>query len=204
VICCREDLVRDHDFGLIDYLIADLRRFRELMGTETKGTSVWRLLRDLVSPRFAPVLLCRIAYWLHCHHLGPLSKIVSLFNFAVFGIEIAVRCSIGKGLFFPHTQGTVIGAASIGENAIIYHGVTLGAKDLDIGYTKTSRPVVGNGVLIGSGAKVLGGVTIGNDVCIGANSVVLDSLPDGVLAVGVPARVVGCGSFGTTTDYGCA
>jgi serine O-acetyltransferase len=114
----------------------------------------------------------------------------SLINFFLFGLEIGMQCEIGKGLFFPHTSGIVIGALSIGENATIYQGVTIGARELDFSYLPTSRPVIGSGVTISTGAVILGEIRIGNRVRIGANSVVLNSIPDDVLAVGVPARVV--------------
>ena len=180
--------MKSRDFKLMAFLLADLRRQQALACGASPPPSPWRLALGCLSPRFAPVLLSRVAHWLHRLHLGPLAKLVSLCNFVVFGIEISVRCPIGRGLVLTHTQGTVIGAASIGENAIIFQGVTLGAKELDMGFTESLRPVVGNDVVIGSGAKVLGGITIGNGAIIGANAVVLKSLPDGVVAVGIPAR----------------
>lgn len=145
----------------------------------------------MLAPRFLPVALCRLAHALHRWRLGPLARLVSLLNFFLFGIEIAVRCPIGPGLFFPHTQGTVIGAWSIGSNATIFQGVTLGARELDFTYTEGSRPVLGDGVTLGAGAKVLGGVVLADGVRVGANAVVIDSLPAGSVAVGVPARPVG-------------
>ena len=108
----------------------------------------------------------------------------------IFGIEIAVNCEIGAGLYFPHTVGTVIGARKIGQNALIYQGVTIGAKHIDIGFDPSSRPLIGNDVTIGSGAKILGGIEIGNNVSIGANAVVTKSLPDHVVAVGIPAKII--------------
>jgi len=84
----------------------------------------------------------------------------------------------------------VIGAWSIGENATIFQGVTLGAKELDFSYEESSRPTVGDDVTIGSGAKVLGGLTLGAGSRIGANAVVLDSVPTNVVAAGVPSRIV--------------
>ncbi|WP_316894038.1 serine O-acetyltransferase [Ralstonia mannitolilytica] len=111
-------------------------------------------------------------------------------NFVVFGIEIAARCEIGPGLYLPHTQGTVIGAWSIGKNAVIYQGVTIGAKELDFAYSEVSRPKLGDNVTIGAGAKVLGGVQLGPGARIGANAVVITSVPEGALAVGIPAKVL--------------
>lgn len=163
-------------FRLRTYLAADVRRARQLAG-QPEGIGGARLVMAMLSPRFAPVLLCRLAYWLHLKRLGPLAKLVSLVNFTFFGIEIAVRCHIGKGLFLPHTQGTVIGAAVVGENATIYHGVTLGARDMDLGYSLAKRPTLADDVLVGAGAKILGGVTIGAGARIGANALVMKSVP---------------------------
>jgi serine O-acetyltransferase len=93
-------------------------------------------------------------------------------------------------LFLPHTQGTVIGAWSIGENATIFQGVTLGAKDIDFSYQESSRPTVGNNVTIGAGAKVIGGLILGDYARVGANAVVLNDVASGLLAVGIPAKVI--------------
>jgi serine O-acetyltransferase len=172
-------------------LRADLLRQHGLLhGVEAPSPAGLRLWLSIASPRFIPVLLCRLAHALYLRRLGPIAKMVSLINFFAFGIEISVRCPIGPGLFLPHTQGTVIGAWRIGANATIFQGVTLGAKEIDFTYTEHSRPTVGNGVTIGSGAKVLGGLTLADRVRVGANSVVLSNIPEGVLAVGAPARTV--------------
>ncbi|MGR9578169.1 serine O-acetyltransferase [Pandoraea sputorum] len=176
-------------FSLRQYLRADLLRYRFLV-TGVQVNASPGLWLHMLSPRFAPVLLCRCAFRLQSWHLGPLAKIVSLLNFVVFGIEISPRCPIGKGVFFPHTQGTVIGAKSVGENATIFQGVTLGAKELDIGYSEDARPVLGDDVIVGAGAKLLGGISIGHRARVGANAVVVESVPEGALAVGVPAKVV--------------
>lgn len=178
------------DFSLLSYLAADLRRARVLLNGSADGVSGLRLWLGVLSPRFVPVLLCRLAHSFYRLKLGLFAKAVSLLNFFLFGIEIAVRCPIGKGLFLPHTQGTVIGAWSIGENATIFQGVTLGAKELDFSYEESSRPTVGDGVTIGSGAKVIGGLVLGSDSRVGANAVVLNDVAPGSLVVGIPAKVV--------------
>ena len=178
------------DFRLLSYLAADLRRARVLLTGSADGVSCVRLWLGVLSPRFVPVLLCRLAHSFYRLKLGPPAKAVSLLNFFLFGIEIAVRCPIGKGLFFPHTQGTVIGAWSIGENATIFQGVTLGAKELDFSYQDSSRPTVGDGVTIGAGAKVIGRLVLGSDSRVGANAVVLNDVAPGSLVVGIPAKVV--------------
>jgi serine O-acetyltransferase len=177
------------DFTLRSFLAADLRRAHFLLHGDSDPPTGLSLCFGVFSPRFIPVLLCRLAYYFYTCKLGPLAKIFSLLNFFLFGIEIAVRCPIGPGLFLPHTQGTVIGAWRIGSNVTIFQGVTLGAKELDFSYTENSRPTVGDGVTIGSGAKVLGGISLGDSVRVGANSVVLSDIPVGALAVGAPARI---------------
>lgn len=138
----------------------------------------------------APIVLLRLAEFFHAQRFGLLAKLCSLFNVLVFGIEVSPKVQIGGGLFLPHTVGTVIGAAQIGDNCTIMQGVTLGAAEPDMGFTLSARPVIGNDVLIGSGAKVIGSITVGDHVKIGANAVVLCDVPSHALAVGVPARII--------------
>lgn len=177
--------------SMIALLRADLLRQYALTHSEAVSIPAgWHLWLGVASPRFMPVLLCRIAHAFYRSNWGILAKFVSLLNFFAFGIEIAVRCPIGPGLFLPHTQGTVIGAWQIGANATIFQGVTLGARELDFAYTEQSRPTLGDGVIVGAGAKVLGGIELADNVRIGANSVVLSDIPVGALAVGAPARIV--------------
>jgi serine O-acetyltransferase len=173
-----------------EYLRRDLYRYRRQRDPAAAEPSGMGFLLGTLSPRFVPVLLARTAHKLHLLGLSPVARAVSLINFLLFGIEIAVRCPIGPGLILPHTHGTVIGANSIGADATIFQGVTLGAKEVDFGYAQEARPTVGDGVVIGSGAKVLGGLTIGDGVRIGANSVVLRTVPANCLVVGVPGQVV--------------
>ncbi len=175
---------------LIQFLLTDLERQYFYRGLPSKKATRMGLVANMLSPRFIPVILCRMAHALYRKHITPLARLMSLFNFVFFGIEIGLECEFGQGLYFPHTSGTVIGAARIGRNAVIYHGVTLGAKDIDIAYRLEERPVVGDNVVIGSGAKVLGGITLGNNVKVGANAVVLNSFPDNVILGGIPAKIV--------------
>jgi len=107
------------------------------------------------------------------------------------GIEIHPAAKIGKGFFIDHGTGVVIGETTeIGDNCIIYQGVTLGGTGKDVG---KRHPTLGNNVMIGAGAKVLGPINIGNNVKIAAGAVVLSDIPDNSTAVGVPARVVRVG-----------
>lgn len=142
------------------------------------------------NPRMAPNLLLRLAEYFHERRLGSIAKIFAMFNVLVFGIEVSPQVQIGGGLFLPHTVGTVLGAASIGDNCTIMQGVTLGTSEPDMGFTVSMRPVIGHDVLIGAGAKVIGRVTVGDNARVGANAVVLQDVPANSLAVGVPAKVM--------------
>lgn len=104
------------------------------------------------------------------------------------GIEIHPGAKIGRRCFIDHGIGVVIGETSvIGDDVMMYHGVTLGAV---INEKVKRHPTVGNNVLIGAGAVLLGNINIGNDVKIGANAVVLNDIPDNSTAVGVPAKII--------------
>jgi serine O-acetyltransferase len=139
-------------------------------------------------PRFLPVLFVRLARSLYLTpYLKPLSYIFVWLNVILFGIECSPKCEIGAGLLLPHTHGTVIGAFKLGDNVTIFQGVTLGAKALDYGFEKKLRPILGDRVVVGAGAKVLGPILIGNDVTIGANAVVLNSFANNTLVTGIPA-----------------
>jgi serine O-acetyltransferase len=171
-------------------LSADLQRQFDFDGTPDRKPTLPALLLRFFNLHFMPVVLYRLTHALYCRKLLPLARLVSIINFTLFGIEIAMRCEIGDGLYFAHTIGTVIGARQIGRNALIYNEVTLGAKEMNIGYDANKRPVIGDNVVIGSGAKVLGGISIGNNVIIGANAVVTHSVPDQVIVGGIPARIL--------------
>lgn len=176
--------------ALYSTLKEDLKRYYDFAGVKLTKISVWKFLGSCLTPRFMPIVLFRTARFLYGKKLGILARIISTVNFVLFGIEISLRCDIGPGLIFPHTFGTVIGAARIGKNALIYHGVTLGAKKMDLNYDESTRPIVGENVTIGSGAKILGGIHIGNNATIGANAVVLKSVPDNVMVGGIPAKII--------------
>lgn len=145
---------------------------------------------DNFSPRFATVVLVRLAQGAFQRRWYGTAKLMSLLNFLLFGIEVPPRLSIGPGLVIPHSQGTVLGARVIGDNVTIFHQVTLGAREADFEFDPLLRPYVGDGVTLSVGSKVLGPVSIGNGAVIGANAVVLADVPSGSLAVGVPAHIV--------------
>lgn len=166
----------------------DIERYYLLCG-HNGPVSGPRFFSACFNPRMAPLVVLRLAEYFHGHGMRPLARFFSSINVLVFGIEVSPRVEIGGGLFLPHTVGTVIGAARIGDNCTIMQGVTLGTSEPEMGFTASLRPVVGNDVLIGAGAKVIGPVTIGDHAKIGANAVVLRDIPPHSVAVGVPATI---------------
>lgn len=139
-------------------------------------------------PGVKAVINHRRAHWCHTHGLKFLARMISQLSRRRTGIEIHPGAKIGKRLVIDHGMGIVIGeTAEIGDDCLIYHGVTLGGTGKDVG---KRHPTIGNNVLIGAGAKVLGPFTVGNNSRIAANSVVLSEIPDDSTAVGVPARVI--------------
>jgi serine O-acetyltransferase len=176
--------------SLIRLLLADLERQYHYDGNRQKQPTILGILLRSFNPRFTSVLLYRLAHHLYGIRLKPIAKIVSLINFVIFGIEIGLKCEVGEGLYIPHTVGTVLGARKIGQNAVIFQGVTIGAKTLDLSFDDRQRPIIGDNVIIGAGAKILGGIQIGDNVTIGANAVVTKSLPDDVVAAGIPAKII--------------
>jgi serine O-acetyltransferase len=170
-------------------LRSDIEHFDRLCGRTAK-VSTFQFVLACVNPRMLPVVLIRLAEFFDVRHLGVLAKLCSILNVVIFGIEVSPRVKIEGGLFLPHTVGTVIGAASIGRNCTIMQGVTLGALESDLNFSPATRPVIGNDVVIGSGAKVLGGISVGDHAKIGANAVVLCDVPAYAVAVGVPARIL--------------
>lgn len=133
------------------------------------------------------LIFYRIAHGLYKIKLFFLARLISQLGRFFTGIEIHPGAKIGKGLFIDHGMGVVIGeTAEIGYNVTIYHGVTLGGTGKDKG---KRHPTIGNNVIIGCGAKILGPISIGDGAKIGANSVVLKNVPKGKTAVGIPAVI---------------
>ncbi len=142
----------------------------------------------LTYPSLRALRSYRRANWFYRHGMFTLARIISQHARNRTGIEIHPGATIGKGLFIDHGMGVVIGeTAVIGDNCLLYQGVTLGGTGKDKG---KRHPTLGDNVLVGSGAKVLGPFTVGNNVKIAANAVVLSAIPDDCTAVGVPARIV--------------
>ena len=129
----------------------------------------------------------RRAHWFYQHKFYTIARIISQRARHKTGIEIHPGEQIGKGLFIDHGMGVVIGETTIiGDNCLLYQGVTLGGTGKDKG---KRHPTLGDNVMVGAGAKVLGPINIGNNVKVAANAVVLKDIPDNCTAVGVPARI---------------
>jgi serine O-acetyltransferase len=171
-------------------LYSDLARHYVLEGHPPIQPGFIRFICRLAHHRFLPVVLCRLSRAAMLNHIPLLPKSFTYLNILLFGIEVTPRCEIGPGLFFPHTSGTVIGALKIGANAIIYQGVTLGAKKLGLPFDSTNRPEVGESVVLGAGCKILGGIAIGDNAIVGANSVVVRSVAPNQTVAGIPAREI--------------
>lgn len=130
----------------------------------------------------------RRAHWCWRRGLKFLARLISQANRFWTGIEIHPGAEIGRGFFIDHGMGVVIGeTAEIGDNCLLYHGVTLGGVSLE---KKKRHPTLGNNVVVGAGAKVLGAITLGDNVQVGANAVVLKDVPPNSVVVGIPGRVV--------------
>ncbi|MFW6034831.1 MAG: serine O-acetyltransferase [Halothermotrichaceae bacterium] len=130
----------------------------------------------------------RFSHWLYKLGLRTLPRVISQISRFFTGIEIHPGAEIGKGFFIDHGMGVVIGETTeLGENVTLFQGVTLGGTGKEKG---KRHPTIGNDVMIGAGAKVLGSITIGDDAVIGAGSVVLDNVPPNSTVVGIPGRVV--------------
>ena len=142
----------------------------------------------LLYPGIKAVRSHRLAHWCYRHDLKFLARAISQRSRRRTGIEIHPGATIGRRLVIDHGMGIVIGeTAEIGDDCLIYHGVTLGGTGKDVG---KRHPTIGNNVLIGTGAKVLGPIKVGDNSRIAANSVVLKEIPEDSTAVGIPARVV--------------
>jgi len=129
-------------------------------------------------------LLYRVAHWASVCHLPVLPSLLCQVNIAVHAIELPSNVPVGAGLYLPHTVGTVVNAEGIGSNATIQGGVTVGMR------TTPAFPLIGDNVILGAGCRVLGGIRLGDNVSVGANSVVITDVPSGTTVVGIPGRAV--------------
>jgi len=157
-----------------------------IMERDPAARSFWEVF--FLYPGLRAIIDHRIANWFYKKNWLFLARYISQRSRRKTGIEIHPAAQIGKGLFIDHGMGVVIGeTAIVGDNCTIYQGVTLGGTGKDKG---KRHPTIGNNVLIGSGAKVLGPFTVGDNSKIAANAVVLSEVPPNCTCVGVPGRIV--------------
>lgn len=143
----------------------------------------------LTYPGFHALCLHRVAHKLWCKNFKIFARWVSYLSRFLTGIEIHPGAVIGENLFIDHGMGVVIGeTAVIGNNVTLFQGATLGGKGDPNTKGQKRHPTLGNNVVIGAGAKVIGNITLGNNSSVGSNSVVLNDVPAYTTVVGIPAR----------------
>ena len=168
---------------MFDNLRYDIKAIRDRDPAARNGAEVFFLNSGLHA-----VIYHRIAHWFFKHNMKFIARWVSQHARHKTGIEIHPGATIGRGLLIDHGMGVVIGeTAVVGDNCTIYQGVTLGGTGK---HTGKRHPTIGNNVMVGSGAKVLGPFTVGDNAKIAAGAVVLDTVPENATAVGVPARII--------------
>lgn len=165
------------------------KTIREDIQTVFKKDPAAKALREVLFcyPGVHAIWLHRIARWFYNNRLYVTARFISHFNRQITGIEIHPGARIGKRIFIDHGMGVVIGeTADVGDDVLIYQGVVLGGTSFE----KIKRhPSIGNNVVIGAGAIVLGAVNVGDNARIGAGSVVINDVPSNATAVGVPGRI---------------
>ncbi|MBQ3048503.1 MAG: serine O-acetyltransferase [Oscillospiraceae bacterium] len=164
-------------------LSQDIRAVKERDPAARSSLEVFLLYSGLHA-----IILHRLAHVFYNAKLFFIARCISQFSRFLTGIEIHPGAKIGRGVFIDHGAGVVIGeTAEVGDGCTIYQGVTLGGTGKDKG---KRHPTLGKNVLVGSGARILGPFTVGDNAKIAANAVVLDPVPENCTAVGVPARIV--------------
>lgn len=142
----------------------------------------------LLYPSIHAIIAYRIAHFFYKKKMLFIARLISQLARFFTGIEIHPGAKIGKGFFIDHGMGVVIGETTeVGDNVTLFQGVTLGGTGKDTG---KRHPTLGDNVIVGSGAKVLGPIKIGKNVKIGANAVVLKEVPENATAVGIPAKII--------------
>ena len=167
-----------------------LKRLSETLGAYQARDPAARSKLEifLLYPGVHATLYHQAAHFCYCHKMKFLARTISQWSRFWTGIEIHPGAKIGRRLVIDHGMGIVIGeTAEVGDDCLIYHGVTLGGTGKDQG---KRHPTIGNNVLLSTGSKVLGPFKVGDGARIAANAVVLKEIPENATAVGVPARVV--------------
>jgi serine O-acetyltransferase len=161
----------------------------------------------LTYPGVKAVFFYRVANFFYLAKFDLIARIISQMTRFFTGIEIHPGATIGKNLFIDHGMGVVIGETSIiGDNVTMYHAVTLGgispSIDSELQRNEKRHPTIGNDVVIGSGAQIIGPVVVGNRARIAANAVVVNNVAENTTMVGVPAKAIRVGNKGKFRPYG--
>ena len=161
----------------------------------------------LTYPGVKAVFFHRLANFFSTAKFDLIARVISQFSRFLTGIEIHPRAKIGKNLFIDHGMGVVIGETSeIGNNVTIYHAVTLGGISPSINSdnqrNEKRHPTIGNDVVIGSGAQIIGPIKVGNGARVAANAVVVNDVTENSTMVGIPAKAVKVGNKGNFRPYG--
>lgn len=134
---------------------------------------------------FIILMSFRLRKWIRRHHIPLLNRVIRLLQTAFFAIELGNDIELGHGVYFVHSVGTVVGGdARIGDACVFFGNNTVGAARFQ------GSPRIGAGTVIGAGVRILGKIEVGENCYLGANAVVVDNIPRGKIAVGVPARVI--------------
>ena len=182
--------VVDAQKGIAHAIVATKKEFEETVQAVRERDPAARNTAEilLLYSGVHAIMAHRLAHRLHKNEHYFAARAISQTARHFTGIEIHPGATIGKNFFIDHGSGVVIGETTeIGDNCTLYQGVTLGGTGKDVG---KRHPTIGNNVLIGSGAKVLGPFTVGDHSKIAANAVVLHPVPENSTAVGIPAKVV--------------
>jgi serine O-acetyltransferase len=167
--------------NLITVLREDLRAYEDHAYRKVRWW-YWPLLP--LNPALSALVIMRLSQWFTSLRLTPLARIFYVMNIYLFGCEIRPEAKFGPGFFMAHPTGVIIGGVTIGRNAIIGPRAGIG------GPTGQGWPTVGDNLTMYVNASILGSITVGDDVVIGAHSLVTQDVPSGVLVAGAPARVV--------------
>jgi len=173
---------------IIKIILVSVTFYTEIKAAQQKDPAARSFLEVLLLYQGLHALIShRMAHFFYKTRLFFIARLISQFSRHMTGIEIHPGAEIGRGFFIDHGMGVVIGeTAVIGENVLLYQGVTLGGTGLEKG---KRHPTIGNNVVIGAGAKVLGNITVGDNSYIGANAVVIKDVPPNSTVVGVPGRI---------------
>jgi serine O-acetyltransferase len=174
-------------FTLFGYDVRAWKRFRFLGGSPNQGSPLTfseALRLTWTYPSLRAIFIYRLSHWCYRRHIHILPGMLWRMNISRFGLDIIPSISIGPGLYIGHPVGTVIMARSLGRNVSLLSAITIGMR------TTYEFPVIGNDVVIGAGARILGGIVVADGATIGANAVVIDDVAPGATVVGIPAKPI--------------